>query len=193
MAAKTKIDSLVLNSLGQMKALAEPVRYRIFELLTLEARTAKQAAELMGMKPTSLYHHFGVLEKAGLIKKVKTQKKRGTTEKYFEAVADKIVLKPNLFGGKVLSASPLFAGVFQSTLEEIAETERAASEASPIWVNRLRIRTTPAKARTLQRKLKNWIKECQAVSNRSGDTEYGITVALYEVSETPSEERNSES
>jgi CO/xanthine dehydrogenase Mo-binding subunit len=92
---RPKNDRLVLSTLAQIKALAEPLRYRVFELLTVEPRTAKQAAGLMGMKPTRLYHHFGVLEKAGLIRKVKTRKKRGTTEKYYEAVAQEVEIDPD--------------------------------------------------------------------------------------------------
>ena len=171
---RPKKDSLVLNTLAQMKALAELLRYRIFDLLTVEARTAKQMAGLMGTKPTRLYFHFGVLDKAGLIRKVKTRKKRGTIEKYYEAVADKVVLDPNILGGKLLSPSSFFAGVFRSTLKEIVEAEQAAADASqepPILVNRLKIRTTSAEVQALQRKLQEWIDTCQGTSSSEGDAE----------------------
>ena len=186
---------MVLNTLAQIKALAEPLRYRVFELLTVEARTAKQTAGLMGMKPTRLYHHFGVLEKAGLIRKVKTRKKRGTTEKYYQAVADKIVLDANILGSKVLCPSSIYAGVFHATLEEIVETEQAAADASqepPILVNRLKIRTTSAKIQALQRKLQEWIDTCQRASSSEGDAEYGVTVAFYQVAENFSQEERNE-
>ena len=77
-------------TLSRLKALADPLRYRIFENLIAEPRTAKQMAEHIGTHPTRLYHHFHVLEKAGLIQAAGTRQKRGTVEKYFKAAIDRI-------------------------------------------------------------------------------------------------------
>ena len=57
-------------------------------------------ADRLGEKPTKLYHHVDTLEAAGLIKLVKTKRKRGTVEKYFEAVAERFVQQgtPRMFG-----------------------------------------------------------------------------------------------
>ncbi len=184
-------DAVVLGKLGQIKALADPIRYRVFERLTRQAETAKQAADAMGIKPTSLYHHFAVLEKAGLIRKVRTRKVRGTVEKYYEAVSPKIVLSPDLFGGGELPLRSISAAAFQSTIEEISEVETRASErgeAPPILLHRLRIRTTPDKSRELEEKLQAWIAECESAAIAEGGAEYGVTVALYEILDEPLKE-----
>ena len=189
-------DSLVLNKPNQIKALADPLRYRVFELLTMEARTAKQTAEYMGVKPTRLYHHFGVLEKAGLIRKVKTRKVRGTVEKYYEAVAKKVVVDPDVLGKKALPLSSLYAAALQATLEEILDVERAAVDASqepPVQLVRLKIRTTQTKIQELQSKLEEWVETCQESSSEEGDREYGITVAFYQMAENFSKEERNES
>ena len=189
-------DSLVLSTLAQIKALAEPLRYRVFEQLTVEPRTARQTAGLMGVKPTRLYHHFGVLEKAGLIRKVKTRKKRGTTEKYYEAVAQKVEIDPDILGTKALPLRSLLAALFQSTLEEILDVERAAVDAAqepPIRLHRLKVRTTQAKIQELKDKIDELVEILQDASNSDGDTEYGITVAFYQTAQNFSKEKTDES
>ncbi len=189
-------DSLVLSTLAQIKALAEPLRYRVFELLTVEPRTAKQTAGLMGMKPTRLYHHFGVLEKAGLIRKVKTRKKRGTTEKYYEAVAQKVEIDPDILGTKAISLRSLRSALFQSTLEEILDVERAAVDAAqepPVQLYRLKVRSTQAKIQELKDKIEELVEISQDASNSDGDTEYGLTVAFYQIAQNFSKEKTDES
>lgn len=189
-------DRLVLSTLAQIKALAEPLRYRVFELLTVEPRTAKQAAGLMGMKPTRLYHHFGVLEKAGLIRKVKTRKKRGTTEKYYEAVAQKVEIDPDILGTKALPLRSLRSALFQTTLEEILDVERAAVDAAqepPVQLYRLKVRSTQAKIQELKDKIEELVEISQDASNSDGDTEYGLTVAFYQIAQNFSKEKTDES
>jgi DNA-binding transcriptional ArsR family regulator len=72
--------------LAQMRALAHPLRLRIMELFTEQPRTTKQVAELLGEPPTRLYHHVAALDRAGLLRLTETRKKRGTLERWYEAV-----------------------------------------------------------------------------------------------------------
>jgi len=72
--------------LARLQALAHPLRVRLFELFARAPRTTKQAAEHLGLPPTRLYHHVAALERVGLVRLTETRRKRGTIEKYFEAV-----------------------------------------------------------------------------------------------------------
>ena len=49
------------------RALADPLRIRLFELLVARARSAKELAGLVGLRPDRLYHHLAQLEEGGLI------------------------------------------------------------------------------------------------------------------------------
>jgi DNA-binding transcriptional ArsR family regulator len=49
------------------RALADPLRIRLFEHLVVRPRSAKELAEAVGMPPDRLYHHLARLEEAGLI------------------------------------------------------------------------------------------------------------------------------
>ena len=54
-------DIYTMTSLEQVRVVADPLRVSILEALCLEARTTKQVAELLGEKPTRLYHHVDAL------------------------------------------------------------------------------------------------------------------------------------
>jgi len=49
------------------RALADPLRIRLFELLAAGPRSAKELAGLVGVRPDRLYHHLTQLEEAKLI------------------------------------------------------------------------------------------------------------------------------
>lgn len=95
--AEEPADSYTISSLEQIKVIADPLRVRILETICLEPRTTKQVAEILGEKPTRLYHHVDALAEVGLIRLVDTRPVRGTTEKYYQAVARSFRTDPGLF------------------------------------------------------------------------------------------------
>ena len=170
----TSTDSaLVIHSLEQLRAFSDPVRQRIFERLIEDPATAKQVAGEFGVKSTNLYHHFGVLEKAGLIRQVRTRQVRGTTEKYYQATAPRVVIDPAVLGGAAESIHVLAASLFQSALNDMA------GAADDVLLQRLRIRTTPEKREALERELQEWLDACQDANTEDGTETFGITLAAY--------------
>jgi DNA-binding transcriptional ArsR family regulator len=119
-------ETYTLENLDQIKVLADPLRIRILEAFCAE-RTTKQVAELLGEKPTKLYHHVDALEKVGLIALSRTRPNRGTVEKYYLAVArtfrtDSSVLqsKGRRGGGKNAAMRRMMSTIFDTTAAEIA-------------------------------------------------------------------------
>jgi DNA-binding transcriptional ArsR family regulator len=166
--------------LAQVKALADPLRYRVFENLLANARTAKQMAAHLGTHPTRLYHHFRVLEKAGLIRPAGTRQTRGTTEKYFTAAIDRIEAGAGTTGVPSSLATALLAGVLGSTLAEIEGTgKRTRGQPAP-YVKRYRIRATPAQAAGIRARLDALSQMCEGASAPADATEFGVTLAFYE-------------
>jgi len=49
------------------RALADPLRIRLYELLVLQPQSAKELAERVGMRPDRLYYHLAQLEDGKLI------------------------------------------------------------------------------------------------------------------------------
>jgi DNA-binding transcriptional ArsR family regulator len=183
MPAKRAVPTLTLTSLAQVQALAHPLRFRAFERLTVSARTGKQLAQDLGTKPTQLYHHLKVLERAGLIRRVATRKTRGTTEKYFQAAADRVVVDPRLWAGRVSARQALAGQVLRVTFDEMTAAQARFDQprAAGVLLKRLRIRTTPAAAGRLRRQLENWLTAFAEASDPAAGNEYALTVAFYQV------------
>ncbi len=185
MAPKTRSkEPLTLTSFRQMQALAHPLRWRAFECLIEVPRTGKQLATLLGKKSTHLYHHLAVLERAGLVRRVATRKNRGTTEKYFQAVSDRVAIDERLFRDKVAVKHALIGQVFRVTFEEFIEAETLTKDKSskrPRMIKRLRIRAHEKQIADLERRLEGWLDRFERTSDPRAENEYAVTVALYPV------------
>ncbi len=120
-----QLDSYRISDLEQVKALAHPLRVRIIETLAAsDPMTTKQVADFLGEKPTRLYHHVDLLEKAGLIHLTHTRKNRGTTEKYYEAIARQFRAAADLFSDESAddqldALRPMIHTVFDNTTSEM--------------------------------------------------------------------------
>lgn len=111
-------ETYLIDDLAKLKVLADPLRVRILEALVEEARTTKQVAQVLGEKPTKLYHHVDALEKAGFVRLEKTRQNRGTLEKYFRAVARVFRADPGIFAGA--GADDSWQGVAAQLFEQSA-------------------------------------------------------------------------
>lgn len=118
---------LAINTVDQLKALADPLRLQLLDQFASGPKTTKQAAAELGLQPTRLYHHVAKLENAGLIKLVKTRRVRGTTEKYYSPVAEEIRLDRSAFdsesaklAGDLLGASVInnLLGIVQNEVSD---------------------------------------------------------------------------
>ena len=118
-------EPYTLNDLAQIRALGDPLRLRILSTMGVE-RTTKQVAEILGEKPTKLYHHVAALERVGLVRLARKRQNRGTIEKYFVAVARAFKADARLFsppGSR--AAAPAVSSMISTALETTArEIER---------------------------------------------------------------------
>jgi DNA-binding transcriptional ArsR family regulator len=73
----------VIKDLEAAKAIADPLRLQIIEVLLPSPLTVKQIAEKLGLAPSKLYYHVNTLEKYGLIQVVDTVIHGNIIEKHF--------------------------------------------------------------------------------------------------------------
>lgn len=174
----------------QIKALANPLRQHILELMIEAPITTKQVADRLGEKPTKLYHHVDTLEAAGLIKLVKTKRKRGTVEKYFEAVAERFVMDRAAVEVRAVTddeqgrLETIISSSLDETLSEIRESMgtgliRADDDSGESVFVRSHLRMTPLQMSVLVERLQEWIRDCQGSHDPDAEMEYGLTVAFY--------------
>ena len=198
-------NTVKLTELDQVKALADPLRLRVLEVLCQKPMTTKQVALQLGEKPTKLYHHIDLLDRAGLIVLVTTRKKRGAMEKYYKSVAKEIAIDRRLLAitpranealGKL---HQIFTKTLEGTMDEINKSissdlirpkDRKGVERLTLLA-RAHISATQVQIKRLIGKLQEWINECRATDSASGDVRYGLTVLFYPVSENRGKKRMS--
>jgi DNA-binding transcriptional ArsR family regulator len=78
---------LTIRSAKQYRALGDPLRVRLLELIQHQPRTAKQLAELLERPPGTIGHQLRVLEDAGLAQVVARRQIRGIVAKYYARTA----------------------------------------------------------------------------------------------------------
>jgi DNA-binding transcriptional ArsR family regulator len=183
-------DIYMLKRLEQVKAIADPLRLRILNLLCQEALTTKQVGERLGEQVNKLYHHVEALESAELIQLVETRPNRGTLEKYFRAVARHFTLSPQLFEVRLDADAAItentFSSALQATLAEVKQSlDQKLIPNSGKFFTRFHIRTTPARAEELRQQFQTWVDECRAAEKNlpanSPTQEFALTATFYPV------------
>jgi DNA-binding transcriptional ArsR family regulator len=79
--------SLTITGAKQYKALGDPLRVRILELIQHQPRTAKQLAGLLERPPGTIGYQLRVLEEAGLAQVVARRLVKGIVAKYYARTA----------------------------------------------------------------------------------------------------------
>jgi DNA-binding transcriptional ArsR family regulator len=182
-----------LKDLDQIKVLADPLRVRVLEAFC-EERTTKQVADLLGEKPTKLYHHVDALEKVGLIALSRKRQNRGTVEKYYLAVArtfraDSRAFQPKARSEKSAAILQMISNIFDTTSAELAsladrgEDATKAIEAEGI-VSFLEIRASKAELEEIRAKLHAIVRSLTADGDaesdeNAGQERYRLTLAYY--------------
>ncbi len=91
---KNEYTTLRVSGKDQRAALASPLRLEILGLFTGgEPLAIAEMAEFMGRPAGSLYHHVGILEKAGLLNRTGTRRKGKRHEALFLPVAHGIEME----------------------------------------------------------------------------------------------------
>jgi DNA-binding transcriptional ArsR family regulator len=119
-------ETYAIETIAQLRALADELRVRIVKQLALQAMTVTQLAELFGEAPNKLHYHVHELQRAGLLKRVETREKGAILEKYYRAVARDIEIPKTLLSGVTPDdAVLLFTEIIQPYFQGIT---RAAGE-----------------------------------------------------------------
>ncbi len=131
----------------QLRALGDSMRARIVMMLRERAASTTELATALESPKGTVGHHLKVLERAGLIRVVRTRKVRALTEKYYGRVARLFVLKsdesmPDELRGGVLAAMMLR----QAADELIASGDEKETSAL------VHVRLTPAKQRRFEQR-----------------------------------------
>jgi DNA-binding transcriptional ArsR family regulator len=191
-----------MTGMEEVRALSHPLRLRLLELFAQSPRTTKQAAEALGEAPTRLYHHVAALEKAGLVRLRETKRKRGTTEKYFEAVTKRFLADARETlrdQGNTRDHAAVAMVLFDQARNELIRAlgTAAADEPPTLVAIRSVLHLSPRAAKQLTKKLQDLLAGLHpgqespgsSKTRRSPRRRYSLTIALIPADESRGEDR----
>ena len=161
-------DTLVVAEPKQLKAMADPLRTQLIQLLRDRARSTQEISGELGLPKGTVGHHLKVLEAAGLIRVVRTRKVRAVTEKFYGRTARLFLYQAeDPADGRAISASTL--------RQAGAEVESAADVTS---FGLVRARLTQKDVCRLERRLEKLLKDFRA-ADTPGEREWSLTAGFW--------------
>ena len=168
------------------RALADPLRIRLHEVLWLGPHSAKELADVVGLAPDRLYYHLRRLERAGLIEVGGYRPLPGGK---VERVYQRVEVEPPGDASSPEEVATFLGSVLEATKADIRAAFRAKEDGQrrEVYVGRGMIRLTEPALAELTDQLKA-IEERWA--NPGGDTsEPGVwvrtVVALVDLEDRP--------
>jgi DNA-binding transcriptional ArsR family regulator len=166
------VDQMVVTAPAQLRALADPLRATILDLLLERAATVAELAAAAQRPKSTLAHHVNVLVEAGMLRVVRTRRVRAIDERYYGRTARVFYV------GVVSRPGEDPTTVHANALSVAAAESVPAHEAD-------RLRAILRHARIPGEGAGEFWERVLALSHefaqlpRSGDTAYGFAAGLY--------------
>ncbi|ADU05574.1 helix-turn-helix domain-containing protein [Micromonospora aurantiaca] len=165
-------DLLVVTAPEQLRALADPLRSTLLELLLERAATVNEMARAVDRPKSSVAYHVNQLVDAGLLRVVRTRRVRAIEERFYGRVAR------TYYVGALSRAEDKQVVSRINGLAEAAAESAAAHAADEL-------RCTLVHARIPIEDVREFWAEVQALARRfaqiprAGDQVYGFAAGLY--------------
>ncbi len=183
-----------IADLETLRAISDPLRVQVLELLESQALTVKQVAEKLGLAPSKLYYHFGALEKLGMIEVAETRMVANMLEKTYTSVAHSLDVDPALFKfskeGDNEPINILLSTTIDATREDMLRSLQArqfqlvqGADEQPrrMIINRVVNVISEKRIGEFQERLVKLLQEFEAEDKSAPATDqpYALTVAFY--------------
>jgi DNA-binding transcriptional ArsR family regulator len=165
-------DMVVVTAPDQLRALADPLRTTILELVLERAATVTELAEAVRRPKSTVAYHVNLLADARLLRVVRTRRVRAIDERFYGRVARTIYI------GALTRAED------KQVVAAINGVAQAAAESAPAHAAD-DLRCSLVHARIPREEVRRFWSEVQELSRRfaqiprSGDQVYGFVAGLY--------------
>jgi len=164
-------DILVITDLEGLRALADELRSKMVIRMRERAYSVSELAEELELPKGTVAHHMKVLEKAGLVKVVRTRQVRALTERYYGRVARLFIFKGEDYPEEQRA---FVAGGLRMAAEELRPSQ-GDEAGSSVYVH---ARLSHADAQRFARRLEKLLDDFRA-ADREGAQRYGLVYAIY--------------
>jgi DNA-binding transcriptional ArsR family regulator len=165
-------DSVEASTPTQMRALADPLRLTLLDLVLERAATVTELAEAVDRPKSTIAHHVNVLLDAGLMRVVRTRRVRAIEERFYGRTGRTIYTGVRHRPGD----SPLPVCINQ--LAVAAGEAVPAHEADDLRTTLRHARIPRERASAFWARVEELVLEFAQIP-REGDTVYGFAAGLY--------------
>jgi DNA-binding transcriptional ArsR family regulator len=165
-------ETVVVTAPGQLRALADPLRRTLLDLLLERAATVTEMAQAVGRPKSTIAYHVNLLVGTGLLRVVRTRRVRAIQERYYGRVA------------RTLYIGALNRPEDKQVVAAINGLAEAAAEAAPAHAAD-ELRCMLVRARIPDEEVRNFWAQVQQLARRfaqiprAGDQVYGFAAGLY--------------
>jgi DNA-binding transcriptional ArsR family regulator len=177
-------DVLDVDTPERLKALGDPLRSHICDIVLERAMSVTELAERVGRPRGSVAYHVDVLVDAGLLQVTHTRQVRAIEERFYGRSA-RTYLLPDTPGDQPLLRE-MVAEYDEDAARRMADAHRdggGCETVGPVFTTYRRVRIPPARAAEYSRRLNELLLEF-VDEERGGDVEFGCFVSLFPTNRT---------
>ncbi|MET0422580.1 MAG: helix-turn-helix domain-containing protein [Actinoplanes sp.] len=165
-------DLLVVTAPEQLRAIADPLRGTLLELLLERAATVTEMARAVDRPKSSVAYHVNLLAEAGLLRVVRTRRVRAIEERFYGRVA-----RTYYVGALNRPEDKQVVSVMNGLAEAVAESS-AAHAADNLRCTLVHARIPIEDVRTFWAEVQELARKFAQIP-REGDQVYGFVAGLY--------------
>jgi DNA-binding transcriptional ArsR family regulator len=165
-------DTVEVSTPAQLRAIADPLRSTILDLVLERAATVAELAAAVDRPKSTVAHHVNVLLEAGMLRVVRTRRVRAIDERYYGRTGR------TLYVGVVRRPGDTETPVCVNGLSVAAAESVPAHEADTLYTTLRHVRIPAKQASEFWQRVEALVREFTQLP-RSGDTVYGFAAGLY--------------
>jgi DNA-binding transcriptional ArsR family regulator len=165
-------ETCVVTAPEQLRALADPLRGTLLELLLERAATVTELAGAVGRPKSTVAYHVNLLVDAGLLRVVRTRRVRAIEERYYGRVAR------TLYIGVLNRAEDQEVAAAINGLAEAAAESAAAHAADRLRCSLVHARIPAEQASAFWARVQQLAREFAQIP-RGGTEVFGFAAGLY--------------
>src|SRR6266568_917526 len=186
-----------IETVEQLRAIADTLRIRILDLTEKQPMTATQLGEKLGMATAKVHYHVRELEKVGLLELVETREKGGILEKYYQPIAHSITIDRALLNVPSDEAHEALNTILNqitdgvmSAFRQVAKTHNPAESLldTGLMISLTHINVTPEEQKTLSKQIYELVKPYEEPRGIEGEREIVHSLLEYPVIRPEQEE-----
>jgi DNA-binding transcriptional ArsR family regulator len=165
-------DTVSVSTPAQLRAIADPLRTTILDLVLERAATVAELSAAVGRPKSTVAHHVNVLLEAGLLRVVRTRRVRAIDERYYGRTGRTIHV------GVVRRPGETETPVCVNGLSVAAAESVPAHEDDRLYTTLRHVRIAREDAAAFWQRVEELVRDFTQLP-RSGDTVYGLVAGLY--------------